>query len=90
MLNIAEYIIFITEWANKQLSIAHNAKLETIIRNQQVMCGGSESLFYTVCSQTLQVIVIHTDSIREFSRDHGINISPRLWCRPVFSTSGRS
>lgn len=60
MLNMAEYIVFITERVNKQLTIAHNGKLETIIRNQQVMEGGSESFFCTVCSQTLQVIIIHT------------------------------
>lgn len=41
---MAEYIIIITERINKQLTIAHNAKLETIIRNQ-VMEGGSESFF---------------------------------------------
>lgn len=57
MLNMAEYI---TEWVNKQLTIAHNAKLETIVRNQQVMEAGSEFFFYTTCSQTLRVIFIHT------------------------------
>lgn len=57
---MAEYIIFITEEVNKQLSVAHNAKLETIIRNQQVMEGGSESFSYTMWSQTLQVTVIDT------------------------------
>lgn len=61
MLNMEEYIIFYyTEWVNKQLTIAHSAKLETIIRNQQVMEGGSESFFCTMCSQILQVIIIHT------------------------------
>lgn len=60
MLNMTEYIIFITEWVNKQLTIAHHAKLETIIGHQQVMEGGRESFFYTMCSQTLQAIVIHT------------------------------
>lgn len=53
MLNMEEYIIFITEWVNKQLTIAHNAILETIIRNQQGMERGTESFFYTMCSQIL-------------------------------------
>lgn len=60
MLNMLGYIIFITEWVNKQLTIAHNEKLETSLRNQQAMEDGSESFFYTMSSQTLQVTVMHT------------------------------